>query len=99
MWQRFSAFLLGMIWRSGSHGSTSDTSEKSSLKQTKRLTEMHRLDLFCDTLSDRGTGLLLLSTFTAVRRAALCLRIMPSYTHRRCPRMLKQTVLTRRYFA
>src|SRR2546422_9576427 len=36
-WQRFSAFLLGMTQRAGSHGPTSDTSKKSSLKRTERL--------------------------------------------------------------
>ncbi len=35
---------------------------------------------------------LLFVAASAVRRAALCLRIMPSWTYRRYPRMLKQTV-------
>ena len=52
-----------------------------------------------DTVSDPGAYFFLCSAFTAVRRAALCLRIMPSYAHRRCPKMLEQPVFARRYIA
>jgi hypothetical protein len=68
--QRFSAFLLNMIQRARSYGPTSDTSKKSSLLRTKSLIKTHRLDMFCDTLSDPGAHVLLSPTCMTVRRAA-----------------------------
>ena len=74
-----------------------DMSENSSLERMKRTKNSIVRASVEDTLSDSGMYVLLFSAFTAVRRAALCLQIMSSCPHRRCPRMLKQTVLSKRY--
>jgi hypothetical protein len=76
-----------------------DMSQSSSLERTERTKNSRICASVGDTLSDLGVPLLLCFVSTAVRRATLCFRIMPSCAHSRHPEMLGQTVFARRCLA